>query len=76
MAISVSVTVGLHEICGLISVARSPIKLRRVWAVCGCLVGMTGGRSGHEPNTPKPLASLQRRPDINAIKEVILAPKG
>ena len=76
VAISVSVTVGLHEICGLISVARSPIKLRRVWAVWGCLVGMTGGRSGHQPNTPKPLASLQRRPDRDAIKEVILAPKG
>ena len=43
VAISVSVTIGLHEICGLISVAWSPIKLWRVWAVWGCLVGMTGG---------------------------------
>ena len=81
VATPASVTIGLHEICGLISVTHSPSKLRRVWprrvwAVWGCLMGMTGGRSGHQPNTPKPLASLKRRPDIDAIKEVILAPKG
>ena len=52
------------------------LRIGLVWGAVGCLVGMTGGRSGHQPNTPKPLASFQLRPDRDAIKEVILAPKG
>ena len=61
-------------------VGRDPLnvglRFGLVWGRGGLFGGDDRGRSGHQPNTPKPLASLQRRPDRDAIKEVILAPKG
>ena len=57
VATSASVTIGLHEICGLISVTHSPSKLRRVWprrvwAVWGLFDGDDRGEIGSPTEYP------------------------